>query len=190
MGQLEDGGSDSGGEQDHRARDDEPRSPAPSHGRLPPLGARRCRERLVMVEDRLLERAKLLTRLDPELLVERAADILVGGESVCLTAAAVEREHLVGAQPLLQRVAGDEQLQLRDEIGLAADSEIGVDPLLEQREVQLLQPRYLGLDEVVVGHVRERMATPYAERLAQQRARLRRLGLTRLRTQDLDPVDV
>ena len=75
-----------------------------------------------MVEDRLLERAKVLTRLDPELLVERAADILVGGESVCLTAAAVEREHLVGAQPLLQRVAGDEQLQLRDEIGLAADA--------------------------------------------------------------------
>ena len=35
---------------------------------------------------------------------------------------------------------GDERLELADELGVTAEREIGLDPLLERGEPQLLQP--------------------------------------------------
>jgi hypothetical protein len=57
-----------------------------------PLGRRRRRrrERLVLRQDRLFELAELRARLDPELLNEDAAGLLVGGQRLSLTAGAVE----------------------------------------------------------------------------------------------------
>ena len=44
---------------------------------------------------------------------------------------AVEGEHLLTPQPLAERMASDERLELARELGVAAEREIGVDPLLE-----------------------------------------------------------
>ena len=70
-------------------------------------------------------------RLDPELVHQRAAGVLVGLERLGLPAGAIEREHQLRAQPLAQRILGDERLQLADELGVAAGLEVGVDALLE-----------------------------------------------------------
>ena len=72
-------------------------------------------------------------------------------------------------QPLAQRVLGDERLELADELRVAAEREVGVDPLLERREAELLEPDDRGLRERLVGEVGERGAAPERERLAQRR---------------------
>src|SRR5262249_32410920 len=83
----------------------------------------RCRRRRadgigrrILVEDRLLELLEPATRLDAELLDEHAPSHLVRLQRVGLTAAAVEREHQLAAEPLPQGMSGDEQLELRDEL--------------------------------------------------------------------------
>ena len=92
------------------------------------------------VEDRALERLERRRRLDPEALDERLPRRAVGLERLGLPARAVEREHQLAAEPLAQRVLGDERLELGDERGVPAEREVCVDPLLERREAQLLEP--------------------------------------------------
>ena len=76
----------------------------------------------------------------PEALDERLPRLAVDLERLGLAARAVEREHLLAAQPLAQRVLGDERLELGDERRVPPERELGVDPLLERREPQLLEP--------------------------------------------------
>ena len=65
----------------------------------------------------------------------------VGLERLRLAARAVQREHQLAAQPLAQRVLGDERLELADELGVPPQREVGVDPGLQRGEAQLVQPR-------------------------------------------------
>ena len=137
-----------------------PRSP----GRPPAL------ERRVLPQDRPLEPLQLLARLEPELVRQLAPGHPVASQRLGLAAGAVEREHQLAAQALPQRMLGDERLELADELGVTAERQVGVDPLLERRQPQLLQPRDLGLGERLVGEVGERRPAPQRERLAQLRA--------------------
>ena len=90
-------------------------------------------QRLVLAEDRGLELAELGAGIDAELLDERLARGAVGGERVGLAARAVEREHELRARPFAQRLGGDERLELGDELGVAPERKVGLDPLLERR---------------------------------------------------------
>ena len=85
--------------------------------------------------------------LDPELLDQRPARVAVDVERLGLATRAVEREHELAAQALAQRVLGDQRLELADELGVAAERELGVDALLERRHAQLLEARDLRLGE-------------------------------------------
>ena len=85
-----------------------------------------------------------------------------------LTPRSVEREHQLAPQALPQRVLRDQRLELADELSAAAELEVGVDPLLERLQAQLLEPADLGLGERLEGEVGERWAAPQRERLAEQ----------------------
>src|SRR5439155_70847 len=74
-------------------------------------------------EDAALELAQLVAGLDAELVDERSAGVPVALERVGLAARAVQREHQLRAESLVQRVLGDETLQLADELGVAAEVE-------------------------------------------------------------------
>src|SRR5262249_10965074 len=89
-------------------------------------------------------------------------------ERLGLPAGAVERQHQLAAQPLAQRAVPNEGLELADELGAGPPLEVGVDPLLESVESQLVQPPDLALGERLGGGVGERRAAPERERLAQQ----------------------
>ena len=89
-------------------------------------------ERVVLAQDRCLELSELGPRVETELLDERLAGIAVRGERVGLASGAVEREHELPAWPLAQRLRLDERLELGDELGVACEREVGVDPLLER----------------------------------------------------------
>src|SRR3954465_15117873 len=58
-----------------------------------------------------------------------------------------------------------ERLELRDEVCVGADRELGLRALLEQRKVELLEARDLLLRERLVAELRQRLATPQVERL-------------------------
>ena len=125
-------------------------------------------ERVVLAEDRGLELAQLRAGVDAELLDEGLARGAVGGESIGLPAGTVEREHELRARPFAQWLRGDERLELGDELCVAAEREIGLDPLLQRDRAQLLEPGDLRLRERLVEEVGERGATPERERLAQR----------------------
>ena len=124
-----------------------------------------------LLEHQPLEPPQLLARLEPELVGEEGARVAVGGERVGLAPAAVEREHQLAAQALAQRVRGDELLQLGDELGVAAEREVGLDAPLEHGEPLLAQPLRLVARQALELEPLQRLAAPQRERLAQQLGR-------------------
>ena len=102
--------------------------------------------------------------LDAELLDERRASGAVRSERIGLPPRPVEREHQLPVEPLPERLLIDQRLELRDEVAMASEEEIGVDALFERSLAQLLEPADLGLGERLVGEIGERRPAPQAER--------------------------
>ena len=131
-----------------------------------------------MAPSSVLERA---AGLDPQLLHEGLAGGAVGGERVRLAARPVQGEHELPASALPERLLGDERLELADELGVAPEGEVGVDPLLEGRPAKLLEPGDLRLRPRLVGDVGKRWAPPERQRLTEgRRGELRATGAERL----------
>ena len=85
-------------------------APVAVAGRRPAGGV----QRRVLGEDRRLQPAQLGSRLEAELLAEELPALLEDPEGVGLPPGAVEREHQQPAEPLAQRMRGDELLELDD----------------------------------------------------------------------------
>ena len=121
-----------------RAADAGQRPPATSQQRRCPRDTRRStrrnsrgrRQRWIVGQYRPLELLQALAGLEPELLGERAPSLVVEAQSVRLSAGAVQREHELTARPLPQRVLGDETLQLGNDVSVATESQLGIEPLL------------------------------------------------------------
>ena len=136
---------------------------------------------LVLVQDRVMERLQLRSRVDPELVHESRTRRGVGIERLGLPPGAVEREHQLPAQSFPQRLLADERLELADELGVAATFEIGVETRLDRDKPELLQPCDLGLRPALVREVCEGGAAPELERRSElggslERGELRRCG--------------
>ena len=126
-----------------------------------------------MTEDRALEFLERTAGFDPELVDERLTRVLVDVERFRLPARPVEGDHQLLAQPFAQRVLGDERAELGDQVVVAPAAEIGLDPQLDRREPDLLEPGDGGLGEALVCEVAEGGAPPERQGVAQP---LRRLG--------------
>ena len=81
-------------------------------------------------------------------------------ERVGLAAAAVEREHQLAAQALAEHVLGDQRLELRHQLVMAAERQVGVDPILERGQPELLQPGDLALRERLAVKIGQRLSAP------------------------------
>ena len=123
-------------------------------GAPPPVGGED--QRRILREDRPLELLQLDAGLEPELVVQAVPRLPVHLEPLGLPAAAVEREHQLGAKALAERVLGAERLELGNERQVAAERELGVDPLLDRGQPQLLEP--LHLDPREAARTRDRRA--------------------------------
>ena len=117
---------------------------------------RRRAELGVLFEDLALETPERLARLEPELGCEVLAAVLVHLQRLRLATRPVQGQHQLTAEALAERMALDEGLQLPDQLAVAAQSEIRVDPLLERGEPKLLEPGDLRLRERLVCEVGER----------------------------------
>ena len=93
-------------------------------------------------------------------------------ECVCLPPGAVQGEHQLLAQPLVQGVLGDELLELADHAVVAAERELAVDPVHHGGEAQLLEPLDLGACVRLEAEAGEDAAAPERERLLEQSRRL------------------
>ena len=145
-------------------------------------------------ENRVLETAELGCRLDAELLDEGLAGLPVDLEGLRLTARPVERDHQSAGQALANAMLGDERAQLSDQLDVTTEREVGLDPLFERRQPDLLQPSDGDLRERFVVEVGQRRAAPQREGIAQKLARLpgiaRCAGESCLLAQSLEPAQV
>ena len=123
-----------------------------------------------MAQDRALEPLQLGRGLEPELVREREPRGTVDLERLGLAPRAVEREHQLAAQPLPERVRGDERLELGHEVVVTAEAELAGKPLLLGVEPQPLEPGDLGAGKGLEGEVVERRPAPECERVGEQRA--------------------
>src|SRR5690242_16376063 len=88
----------------------------------------------------MLQSLKTAAGLDPQLLHPGAARLAVSGERLRLPSRPVQRQHPVLAQPLTERLLFHERLELADELVMPSELEPGLDPRLQGRPAQLLQP--------------------------------------------------
>jgi hypothetical protein len=140
----------------------------------------------VVAQNQALELPQLGARRQSELVAQEPARLPVGGERIGLAAGAVQREHQLSSQPLLQRRGGDQPLQLHDDLGSTAERKLRVDPLHIRRQTQLLQAPDLGVQLVDPRKAGERRAAPQVEGLAQPRRGGRRVGMREQRAALLD----
>ena len=124
------------------------------------MGRRSDGERGVLAQDRPLELTELRTRLDPELVDQDSARLPVRLERLRLATGAVQSEDQLAPQPLAQRMAGNEILELGHELGMATELQVGVDPLLERGQPDLLETGDLADECRLIRCVGERRAPP------------------------------
>jgi hypothetical protein len=141
-------------------------APAVLKDRAGPAGGRI--EVRVLPQDGLLEVLKLAGRLQAELLGERASRVPVARKRVGLTTRAVQREHELRAQALAGGVLPGERLELRDQSGVAAKRQVGLDALLERCLPKLVEARDRALRELLVGEVAQSGTAPQVECVAQE----------------------
>ena len=91
-----------------------------------------------MVENAPLQIGEQRRGLQSQLGAQPAAPARERSQGIGLTAAAVERHRLRGAQAFPQRIAGDQRLDLGQRLAGAAEPEQGVGAILERVEARAL----------------------------------------------------
>ena len=110
----------------------------------------------ILAQDRVVQLAQRGSGLDADLLDQRRSRLPVGLQRLCLAARAVEREHPLRLQPLAQRVARDEHLELGEDLAMAARRQVAVDRALGRGQVQLFEAADLAGRERLLCDIGER----------------------------------
>ena len=95
----------------------------------------------MVLEDGKLHAMKLPAWLHTQFLRQGAAQRLVSGQRLGLPPAPVEGHHAVGPQPLPERMARHQALELGHHLSVPAERKVSLDPGLEGIQLQLLQAR-------------------------------------------------
>ena len=126
-----------------------------------------------------MQEPELGAGIDAEFAGQDAPHVLIGGEGVGRPAAAVQTQHQLRVELLLQRMSRDQLAQFRHDLTVPAQVQIGVNPRDQRLQPLVLDGGSLAVPQQLRGHVGERVASPQPERLPQQavtveRARRRR----------------
>ena len=132
------------------------------------LVARRAQQLRVAGQDGLLQPPELGAGVDAELVGQPAAHVLVGGQRVGRLAAAVQAQHELSVELLLQRMRGNELAQLGHQLAIPAQPQVSVDTQGQRLEPPLFQGRHLTGPQQRRRHVGQRFSAPQAEGLPQQ----------------------
>src|SRR5262249_42080363 len=104
--------------------------------------------------------SQLRAGLESELLDQNVASDLEGTQRVGLPSCAVQSDHELAAQPLPQRVGGNEGFKFDDAVVDPAEGDVEIDALLDHRQTQLHEAGDRGLRELLVREVCERVTAP------------------------------
>ena len=129
------------------------------------------------MEDHALELSQLGARSQPELVAQERTRLAVGGKRLGLAARAIQGQHLLSAESLLQWCLRDQPLQIDNDLGRVTQRQLGVDPLHLGEQAELLKPPDVGLHPLDRRQVGKRWAAPQGERFAQQSRGCRRIVL-------------
>ena len=114
-----------------------------------------------------MQEPELGTGIDAKLVGQDAPHVLVGGEGVGLPAAAVQAQHQLRVELLLQRVRRDQLAQFGHDLTVPPQVQIGVDPR-DQRLQPLVFERRAPRGRAAAARARRRAArratTPSASR--------------------------
>ena len=133
-------------------------------------------KRGILVEHLPFECLQLGAGLDSEALDERLARGAVRGERIGLPPGPVEREHLLRSEALAVRVLHHERVELVDQVGVAAERQVRIDPIFERSQALLLElGRGSGTERRAV-ELGQRRAAPERERLVQRLGSSSRFG--------------
>ncbi len=125
----------------------------------------------VAADDGQVRVAQVVRGGDAELVVKARADALVGGERVGLPAGGVERGDVLRGEALVQGMARDERFELGDKARRRPEREVGVDPVGDRGQPQVLEARGGRRGEApLLGDPGERRAAPEPQRVAHDRA--------------------
>ena len=83
-------------------------------------------------------------RVEPEFLAQPRAQRAERTQRITLATGPVERQHQVTGQPLAERVLADQALELTDQLPGPPGAQIGVDPIFDRRQAELVQSGDLG----------------------------------------------
>src|SRR5215208_3565652 len=93
-------------------------------------------------------------------------------QRVGLPTRAIQRQHLQLYQALLERMRHHERLELPEELAVPAELNVKLDRLDRCREALFLEPRPLGIEQLVPAGSLQRRSSPDAERLLDRRPRV------------------
>ncbi len=124
----------------------------------------------VLVEELAVEDLEVATGVDPQLVDEQPAGVLVGAQRLGLATAAVERHHELAAEPFPQRVLGDEGREGGRRAGMVSGGQARLDAVLLGRRPQLVQPADGDGGERLEGEVGQRRSPPEGQRLVEDGA--------------------
>ena len=120
-----------------------------------------------------MQQGQLGTGIDAELIGQHAAHVLEGGQRVGLPAAAVQAQHELRVELLLQRMRRGQLAEFGHDLAMPAEVQVGVDPGDQRLHPLVLDGRHLAVPQQLRRHVGQRLAAPQRERLAQQVRRFR-----------------
>ena len=116
----------------------------------------------------VVQPAQLGARLDAAVVDEDRAQPLVGAQRVGAAAGAVEGDHQLTPRRLPQRVLLDVAPQVVDHLGVPAERELRVDPVLRGGEAQLGHAPHDAGDQRRRRDVGQRRAVPHGEGLVEE----------------------
>jgi hypothetical protein len=114
----------------------------------------------VVVEDGVVQLAQRRLRFHSQLVTQTDPDGMEHAGSFRLVAAALRRHHQLPGWPLTQRVLGQQRLELRNRLRVAAESKVGLDAILPRGEAEVVQARAFSLCEGLEREVSQGRAAP------------------------------
>ena len=116
--------------------------------RAPARACSGAAERRIVAEDAALELLQRRAGLDAELVDEHSPGRAVRVERVLLPSRAVEREDVLLAQALAERLLGEQLLELGEQRVVPPERELGVVPQLDRRQAQRRSSRPASVSEI------------------------------------------
>src|SRR5439155_17775435 len=127
-----------------------------------------CGEAGVLVEDATLQLLELPAGLETQLRVEGLPGALIDVERVARTSGAIQREHELAVEALVERVLGDQPFELGNELDVASLREVRLDSVLSRAQPRFLEPPGRLSCKRFVAQLGKGFPAPQPERLTQQ----------------------